>query len=140
MRKAVIGVILLIIILTTGCSENEDISETPDNPYSREHIIYLSQSDSFGSRRSDDEILALKYLYDSKEVSQVYGDTFQISGDNIICHKSETESFFVLGFFRGEAVYEFILGENSYKISLTKSYFGNWTVDGFEQNDYAKED
>ena len=137
MKKSVLF-IALIIILMVGCSKNqyEYNDENSNNPYSREHISWLCQSNSFGTRRSDDETLALKYLYDSQEISEIYGDTFQITDDKIVCHKSESHSFFIPGIFKGEAIYEFIFEDESYTISLSKSYFGEWTVEKCEQNDY----
>lgn len=134
MKKIVIGVLVLLIILMGGCSLNA-INEGSDDPYSREHINWLSQSNSFGKRRSDDEILALKYVYESEEISEIYGDSFQITGDKIVCHQSESHSFFVTGFFKGESVYEFFFDDVSYTVSLSKSYFGEWTVEKCEKND-----
>ena len=53
----------------------------------------------FGYGRYEAVDVALKYLYDSKEIYDIHGDTFQITGDDI-----------------------------TYRIKLTKRYFGKWKV------------
>lgn len=139
MKEFIIGVTTFMLILLTGCSEIQSNGEFPDNPYCRESINYRSKTRSFGSGRSEDIDVALKYLYESREISEAYGDSFQITGDKIICHKSEGRSFFLLSIYKGEAVYEFIFSDVSYKISLSKSYFGKWTVEKCEQMEYQEE-
>ena len=134
MQKLIAGVVVLMLILSiSGCSQSNDNEDYSDNPYSREHVTWISQSNLFGTGRSDDEISALKYLYDSEEISEIYGDSFEITGEKIICHKSEGQSFFLPGIYKGEAIYEFVFDEKSYKITLSKKYFGKWTVVKCEQ-------
>lgn len=136
MKKFMIGVVVLMFLLLTGCSNSKSNSEFLNNPYSRESVNYMSEGCSFGSGRSEDIDVALKYLYESNEISEIYGDSFQITGDKIICHKSESRSFFLSGIYKGEAIYEFVFDDSSYKISLSKNYLGKWTVDSCEQSDY----
>lgn len=140
MRKHTIGgvLILFMLIVLTGCSEFKSADCPSDNPYSRESVNYRSEAHSFGLGRSDDIDVALKYVYESKEISEIYGDSFQISGDSIICQKSEGHSFFLSNIYTGEAIYEFILGDERYKVSLSKSYFGKWIVDYCESIDVQK--
>lgn len=139
MKKIMIGVMLLMFLLLTGCSNSKSNSEFSNNSYSRESVNYRCERSSFGSGRSEDVDVALKYLYESNEISEIHGDSFQITGDKIICHKSEGHSFFLSGIYKGEAIYEFIFDDASYKISLSKNYLGKWTVDSCEQSDYQEE-
>lgn len=144
--KKFMAVVAALMFLLSGCSNSDNSYDYSDNnPYSRKRVNRLSQSVLFGTQRSDDETLALKYLYDSKEISDIYGDTFQFTLDDddenfIICHKSETKSFFFLWLFKGEAMYEFVIDGMSYKVSLTKSYFGKWEVTGWEVTEYQLDD
>lgn len=137
MKKFIMGVVALMLIVISGCSQT-GVDKLSDNPYSRENVYYRSASAIFGSGRNEDIDVAVKYLYDSNEVSSVLGDSFEITGDKIICHKSESRSFFVLGFYSGEAVYEFVFGDICYEIIVSKKHFGKWKVDKCEQKEYKK--
>lgn len=132
MRKFIAVAMILMLILVTGCS-NAEYNNALDNPYSRESVNFRSRSCLFGTGRTEDIDVALKYLYDCKEISEIYGENFQMSGDKIVCYKSEGSSLFFLGVYSGEAVYEFLFDNSSYKISLSKKYFGKWVVDKCEK-------
>ena len=129
----------MIIMLLTGCSADDNEYPLSADPNCRESVFYRSKSFLFGTGKLGDEDVALKYLYESEEVAEVYGDSFQMPGDKgkIVCHKSEGQTFFFPGIFKGEAVYEFVFeDQTSYTITVSKDYFGRWKVDNAEWTEY----
>lgn len=128
MKKIIVGVMALMLLLMTGCSKTDYDDENFDNPYSRESVNYGSESILFGYGRYEAVDVALKYLYDSKEIYDNHGDTFQITGDDIVCYKYTAQSFFSLSIYEGEADYGFKFEDGTYRIKLTKRYFGKWKV------------
>ena len=134
MRKFLI-VMGLIMILLTGCSLLK-ISEEYYVLYSRDDVAAMCASEGFGKGRSDDIYTALKYAYESAELSEKYGDSFEITGEDIICYTSEGSSFFFAGIFKGEARYGFVFDNEIYTVSLSKDYWGKWKVDSCELAPY----
>ena len=127
MKKFILGVMVFMLLLMTGCTVTDYDDENYDNPYSRESVCG-SEPLLFGTGRTEDIDIALRYLYTCDELSDIYGDTFEITGDEIICYKSEGQSFFLLGIYKGEADYGFRFEDGIYRIKLNKGYFGRWTV------------
>ena len=104
--KKFMAVVAALMFLLSGCSNSDNSYDYSDNnPYSRKRVNRLSQSVLFGTQRSDDETLALKYLYDSKEISDIYGDTFQFTLDDddenfIIATNPKLKVFSSYGFLK----------------------------------------
>lgn len=128
MKKIIVGVMALMLLLMTGCSKTDYDNEDFGNAYSRESVNHISESILFGYGRYEAEGIALKYLYDSKEIYDIHGDTFQITGDEIVCYKYTAQSFFSLSIYEGEADYGFKFEDGTYRIKLSKRYFGKWKV------------
>ena len=127
MKKLIIGMVL-IMFLFAGCIQIE-ITDESDEFYSRSRVDSICASESFGKGRTDDIYVALKYIYDSDELSKLYGDSFEMSDNNVICYTSEGSGF--IGIYKGEARYGFVLDSTTYIVSLSKKYFGKWEVNDF---------
>ena len=139
MKKIIVGGMALVLLLMAGCSKTDYNNENFDNPYSRESVNYISESILFGYGRYEAVDIALKYLYGSEEIYDIYGDTFQITGDEIVCYKYTDQSFFSLSIYKGEADYGFKFEDGTYRIKLTKAYFGKWKVTSAEWEDSENE-
>ncbi len=127
-KKGILLFLLIISVFIVGCVsvrvDDADVSEM----YSREDVDYMSESSSFGKGRTDDVYVALKYIYANEEIREKHGDSFEITVNDVVCHNSETENFFILSLYKGHAEYSITVEDSTYRFKLSKSYFGRWTV------------
>lgn len=122
-----LGLNICLCLIGTDICKSLTGDEFHEKVYFRSYGVYAFVNDRLYSR-TEDIYIALKYLYTCDELSDIYGDTFEITDDEIICYKSEGQSFFLLGIYKGEADYGFRFEDGIYRIKLNKGYFGRWTV------------
>lgn len=130
MIKKIFCVVIALILSLSGCISVEIIDDESGsiNTYSREHTEIMASSDSFGNNKSDDIYVALDYVYSNEEIQENFGDDFQISEEDVICYKSETQTQFFLNRIKGEADYSFKIFDANYRIKLSKDYKEKWEV------------
>ena len=118
----------MFIFLLTSCISIKISEDDIDTMYYRERTTSFTKSSLFGYGRSDDIYTALSYMYNDTYIREKHGDSFELTWDNIVCIKSETQSASLSSVFKGEAEYLFTIEESIYRIVLSKNYFGKWTV------------
>ena len=128
MIKKIICLVISLSLFLSGCISVEIIDDEVGNKYSREFTETMVSSDSFGKNKSDDIYVALDYIYSNEEIQKSFANDFQISEEDVICYKSETQTQFFLTRIKGEADYSVKISDVSYRIRLTKSYKGKWKV------------
>lgn len=112
----------------SGCVEASVVSDDNYEMYSRKDIEIMASSDSFGKNKSDDIYVALDYVYSNGKIQENFGDDFEISEEDVICYKSETQTQFFLNRIIGEAEYSFAISDVRYRVKLTKEYKQKWQV------------
>lgn len=120
------GVIIMILGLC-GCSI-DIIERKDDEMYSRADTMYMCESNSFGKGRSDDIYVALNFIYSDESIQERHGSDFELTANDITCHTSEGKSYFFAGLYQGQAEYSFAIDNSIYKLKMSKSLFGTWTV------------
>ena len=130
MKIKIVCVVIILFSFLSGCISVEvfDNESGNINTYSREHTALMVASDSFGKYKSDDIYVALNYVYFNKEIQKNFDDEFEITEDDVICHKSETQTQFFLNRIRGEADYSIRIADVIYRIKLSKDYDSKWKV------------
>lgn len=133
-KKLLIAAAAALMFFIGGCAAEKSDTVISDDPYCRENIEYYSKSASFGSGISQDIDVALQYIYESEKITEKYGSDFQVSGDQIICVKSEGETLFLSSICSGNSEYEINLYDDIWcRLTLSKNYFGKWKVDTCEE-------
>ncbi len=120
------GIIILMLGLC-GCSI-EIKEENVDEMYSRTDTKEMCESVSIGKGRSDDIYVALDYIYSNELIQAEHGSDFEISANDIVCHISESETYFFLWLYKGQAEYSFTIDDSIYVVKLSKDVFGTWEV------------
>lgn len=130
MIKKIFCVVIALGLSLSGCISVEIIDDESGsmNTYSREHTEIMTSSDSFGKNKNDDIYIALDYVYSNEEIQENFGDDFEISEEDVICYKSETQTQFFLNRIKGEADYSFAISDSRYRIKLSKEYKEKWKV------------
>lgn len=122
MNNKLVIVIMCFAIFLSSCSiEIEDLEET--DIYSRDYIMSIDQSLSMGFGKTDDETIALQYIYSNDELEKLYGSDFEVSdfGGN-----AELQS--ILWKTKGTSEYFFIIDNDEWIIRLSKGYNSKWKV------------
>ena len=120
------GIIMLMLGLC-GCSI--EIKEANvDEMYSRSDTKDMCESVAIGTGRSDDIYVALDYIYSNESIKAKHGSDFEISSSDIVCHISESETYFFLWLYTGQAEYSFTIDDSIYVVKLSKDVFGTWKV------------
>ncbi len=128
MKRMLQVIITIVCLLTTGCVSVE-ISEDVESEYSRESVQQYVQSAGFGRGKLDDIYVALQYVYDDVDIAKKHGKEFELNSEQVICHNSEGQSFFLVGIYKGQAEYSVQVGESVYRVKLSKTYGEKWSVD-----------
>lgn len=119
----------IIILMLGGCGCSIEIKEVNvDEMYSRSNTKDMCESVTIGKGRSDDIHVALDYIYSNELIQAEHGSDFEISSSDIVCHKSESETYFFLWLYTGQAEYSFTIDDSIYVVKLSKDLFGTWTV------------
>ena len=120
------GIIMLMLGLC-GCSI--EIKEANvDEMYSRTDTKEMCESVAIGTGRSDDIYVALDYIYSNELIQAKHGSDFEISSSDIVCYISESETYFFLWLYTGQAEYSFTIDDSIYVVKLSKDVFGTWEV------------
>ena len=120
--------VIILMFFFTSCIS---ISVTEDDipQYGREEVELVINSINFGKGRDDDIYVALSYLYNNETLKELYGDDFEITAYDIGIAKSYGETFMFLWLYKGNAEYSFTIKDSTCYIFLSKTYWGDWTVD-----------
>lgn len=129
-KVSILSMVIVLILSLSGCISVEIIDDESGNMniYSREHTEAMILSDSFGKNKSDDIYVALDYVYSNEEMRENFGTDFEISEEDVVCHKSETQTQFFVNRIKGEADYSFAIFDVRYRIKLSKEYKEKWEV------------
>jgi len=130
-KKVVFISIIMVwsICFLTGCSvefSNEDAGYSKDD-YSRDHIQLLTSSEYSGRGYADDENTALIYVYNSVELREKYGDSFDID------EPPETMGSYNMflprsPLYKGTTTCYISINNDNWVLTVEKSYFGKWEV------------
>lgn len=126
--KILILSIVTFMFFLSGCVEVSVVSDDNYEMYSRKDTETMALSDSFGKNKSDDIYVALDYMYSNEEMQEIFGADFEITEEDVICHKSETQTQFFLNRIKGVAEYSFAISDVRYRIKLSKEYKEKWKV------------
>ena len=124
--------VLCALLALTGCVSA--VEENNTELYSRENVLLMESSDSFGYGKTDDIDVALSYIYNDSDIAKKHGTDFQLTGENIVCHYSECQTYFFSSFFSGKAKYTITIDNTDYTVELTKEKKGKWQVDKFYED------
>ena len=119
--------IIILMLGVFGCSI-EIKEENVDEMYSRSDTKEMCESVAIGTGRSDDIYVALDYIYSNELIQAKHGSDFEISSSDIVCHISESETYFFLWLYTGQAEYSFTIDDSIYVVKLSKDVFGTWEV------------
>ena len=72
--------------------------------------------------------MALDYIYSNELIQAKHGSDFEISSSDIVCYISESETYFFLWLYTGQAEYSFTIDDSIYVVKLSKDVFGTWEV------------
>ena len=129
MLEKIICVVSLLSIFMTGCAQVEFYEDNNnENLYSRSQTEFMVSSNTFGTFKSDDIYVALDNIYNSEEIKKTHGEDFNVSEEDVVCHKSETQTKFFKSCIKGEAEYSIKIDYAVYRVKLTKEYNGKWKV------------
>jgi len=121
----------ILVICISGCNATnlkiEDVNIKEE--YGRKNVAEMVDTPGFGDGRTDAMYVALDYIYNSEEIKNVCGDTFEVSLSNIITHNDEAEYLYSYRYFIGVADYTVEIDEYNYRIKLSKERFSGWHVD-----------
>lgn len=115
--------------LLSACSVKVDNNSDSSYIYSRKFTESVCLSSNFGSGKTDDIYVVLDYIYQSKELNDKYGDSFEIS-DIGGTQDGKTR----LGLYKGKAKYFVNINNDEWNVELTKEYSGKWKVTSCEIN------
>lgn len=119
--------IIILMLGVCGCSiEIKEVNV--DEMYSRSDTKDMCESVTIGKGKSDDIYVALDYIYSNELIQAEHGSDFEISSSDIVCHKSEGETYFFLWLYKGQAEYSFTINDSIYVVKLSKDVFGTWKV------------
>lgn len=125
--------IIMVTLFLTSCV-SISVQEDDFQQYSREDVATMELSESFGEKRLDEVYVALSYIYNDKSIQEQCGSDFEILEENVIRNSGENRCFFFYWLFKGNAEYTIIIGEHSYTLKLSKTYFGKWKVETVNHN------
>lgn len=127
LKTALLFGIIILMLGLCGCSI-EIKEENVDEMYSRSDTKDMCESVTIGKGKSDDIYVALDYIYSNELIQAEHGSDFEISSSDIVCHKSEGETYFFLWLYKGQAEYSFTIDDSIYVVKLSKDVFGTWKV------------
>lgn len=120
-----IAIVMTLSLIFTGCVSVEVEPYDIDTAYSRATIEELASSIGFGYGKTDDETVALQYVYSNDELNEQYGDDFEVSDVGGSASMQQ-----ILWFYKADSEYYVNIGDDEWRIYLSKGYFSKWKVDG----------
>lgn len=128
MKKVLILFIggLMIMSFLTGCS-GESLGGFGFNKEdcSRESIQSLTSGEFSGTGYADDEIAVLKFVYESEELKEKYGDAFDVDGP---IRTRGTSAIIIprTSLYKGKTTCYFNVSGDKWVVVVKKSYKGKW--------------
>ena len=140
MKKIFLGMVVIVMLLLCSCSllgnETSEKSEF-NNSLSRESVNELVSRKGFGKGRTDVALVVLDYVYHDPMFAEKYGDDFCI---NDIGGTDEGKTFLFSWLYEASGEYFVIINEDTWWISVSKSYLGKWKITGCYQEINTKHD
>lgn len=140
MKKFFLSLVVIILLFLCSCSPLENETNEKEefyNPYSRETVNELVSGIDFGTGRLDAEIVVLDYVYHNLMFIEKYGNDFCI---NNMGGSDEGNTFFFPWLYEASGEYFVIINEDTWWISVSKSYLGKWKITGCYQEINTKHD
>jgi len=96
-----------------------------DGMYSRADVAQKCKRIGFGTWFQDPEYVAAKYLYESDELADIYGDDFQIID---VWGPSEMSPVYFPNIYSGVSNLSLVINNDIWRVDLKKEKFEKWKV------------
>lgn len=118
-------ILLLFALVGCGFSVEEDNNTDPSHIYSRQVVNSLFENENYGYGKTEDVYVALKYIYDNKEIEKEYGSIFEA---NFTGGNADTGITFTSKKYTGNGKYFFIIDNDEWTVEVEKKFNEKWKV------------
>lgn len=122
-------VMLLCMLFLNACSAKIEVTKDDKSDFrsmvSRENTKHICSSPNFGGGTTDMIFVVLNYVYQSKELKEKYGDSFEVSD---MGGSTDNQIFMFYQLYKGAGQYFVDINKDEWIVKISKSYFGKWKV------------